>query len=224
MRKLTILFTISIFSFFANNEVHGQFLFGPNSSLEAAAKAGRADGLYIRGINYLAQCNPDEAFKCFHQAYKDGNIRAATALGNMFEVGAGIKANTDLAWELYNYAKDRGDQAAILCINRINRDGFYEPTEANRTRLYRAFGANSNNSGGIVVNPNVGSSAGSTGNYRRVCPSCNGGRICSSCGGRGEYWIETGTFTGRDTQKLVTCPVCRGTKHCGTCRGKGYFE
>ena len=93
MRKLTILFTISIFSFFASNEVHGQFLFGPNSSLEAAAKAGRADGLYIRGINYLAQCNPDEAFKCFHQAYKDGNIRAATALGNMFEVGAGMHGN-----------------------------------------------------------------------------------------------------------------------------------
>lgn len=224
MRKLTTLFILFIFSFFVSNEVHGQFLFGPNSSVDAAGKAGYAAGLYIRGQSYLAQCNPDEAFKCFHQAFKDGNIEAATVLGTMFELGAGIKVNTDLAWELYNYAKDRGNQIAILAINRINRDGFYEPTEANRKRFYSAFRTDSNNSGGNIVNPNVGSSSGSTGNYRRACPSCNGGRICSSCGGRGEYWVETGTFTGRDTKKLVTCPVCRGTKHCGTCRGKGYFE
>lgn len=53
------------------------------------------------------------------------------------------------------------------------------------------------------------------------CNSCGGTGYCKACSGKGEYWIETGTFTGKDTNKLIKCPVCRGTKHCGVCRGLG---
>ena len=85
-----------------------------------------------------------------------------------------------------------------------------------------------NSSSGYMIVPPAsvdnGSSSSSGNNRRRLCPSCKGGCICSVCGGKGEYWIETGMFTGRDTKKLITCSTCKGTKHCGVCRGNGYIN
>lgn len=231
MKNIVTVFIIALCFCFFSNDVHAQFFSPPVFNHEAAAKAGYGDGLCIRGLSSLVDNKYSEAYKYLYQAYDEcDNAKAAAYLGIMFEHGLGVSVNRDTAKSLYTWSQKKGDSFGAGNLARINQYGFNDPTPEciNKVlQVIRAREGMNSSSGYIIVPPasvDNGSSSSSGNNRRRLCPSCKGGCVCSVCGGKGEYWIETGMFTGRDTKKLITCSTCRGTKHCGVCRGNGYIN
>ena len=68
------------------------------------------------------------------------------------------------------------------------------------------------------------SSSQSTSISSSQCRSCGGTGCCTLCGGRKQYWEETGLYTGNHTHTLVTCPSCNGSGNCKVCRGLGHIR
>lgn len=221
-----ILLLLSILITSAMTEVKAQFMFGPGVSVQDAGRAGYADGLCIRGVSCIVSYRFTEAYKYFSQAYNEYNsANAAAHLGLMYEVGMGVNADHDKAWQFYSWAKSKGNQLAAACIYRINNEGYWEATNENRkiviNKLCAANGINCPS--GTYSVPNVGYGSGSSSsNSHKKCGSCGGSGLCTTCNGQGAYWEEVGLFTG-GKKKYITCPVCRGNKHCGVCRGNGYI-
>ena len=91
-----------------------------------------------------------------------------------------------------------------------NSSGSYSPSTGGYGISSGSYGNSFNNNSGYG-----NSSSG------RTCISCNGTGKCKTCNGKGEYYHETGYYTGNSGKTLTTCPVCRGTGRCGTCHGNG---
>lgn len=67
----------------------------------------------------------------------------------------------------------------------------------------------------------VGSSSSSSSSTYSTCPICHGSGVCTSCGGRGGEWRDTGYYTGSGSKSWIDCPSCNGKKTCFNCFGTG---
>ncbi len=67
-----------------------------------------------------------------------------------------------------------------------------------------------------------------------ICPTCNGGKKCPHCQGKG-YKVKKVSIlattpwklelTGRDYEmKRIVCPVCSGDGLCSECHGNGFID
>lgn len=56
----------------------------------------------------------------------------------------------------------------------------------------------------------VGSSSSSSSSTYSTCPICHGSWVCTSCGGRGGEWRDTGYYTGSGSKSWIDCPSCNG--------------
>ena len=56
-----------------------------------------------------------------------------------------------------------------------------------------------------------------------ICRTCRGSGVCTSCGGRGGEWRDTGYYTGSDSRRWFNCPSCNGNKRCFNCHGTGRY-
>ncbi len=80
----------------------------------------------------------------------------------------------------------------------------------------------SNNSNGYNGRyPNNLYNNGNSNNSSLTCRICGGSGVCTSCGGRGGEWKDTGYYTGSGNKSWINCPSCRGNKQCFNCRGTG---
>jgi len=57
-------------------------------------------------------------------------------------------------------------------------------------------------------------------NYN-ICRICGGTKICTSCGGTGGEWRDTGYYTGSNTKSWIPCGSCHGSRQCFNCFGTG---
>lgn len=66
-------------------------------------------------------------------------------------------------------------------------------------------------------------SAGSR-SHGRVCPSCGGRMICTSCNGKLGEWRDTGYYNGDGSKTWFPCPTCHGSGKCFNCHGRGKID
>lgn len=148
----------------------------------------------------------------------------------MVEIGLGCDVDHNTAKTIYEYgANYYGSALCKLSINRIHTTGYLTQDykdqwltfvkETNKTNLSEHNNATVNlgypfNMGSIMIN----NSSPITNN---PCTSCGGSGICTSCGGSGYYIVDTGTYTGHDTQAIHDCPSCHGSRRCSICFGSG---
>lgn len=62
-----------------------------------------------------------------------------------------------------------------------------------------------------------------------TCPTCDGKKYCSKCGGDGEIQFYCSVCNGKGSRKTtLPCKSCSGKgqvkKDCSTCKGKGKYE
>lgn len=88
--------------------------------------------------------------------------------------------------------------------------------------------ANSSYGGGGYNSPGSTSShsSSSSSSSRRssaytTCRICHGSGVCTSCGGTGGSWKDTGYYTGSNTKSWINCGSCHGNKRCFNCHGTG---
>lgn len=77
-------------------------------------------------------------------------------------------------------------------------------------------------SGGSTTH-SAGVSAGSK-SHGRVCPSCGGRMICTSCNGKLGEWRDTGYYNGGGSKTWFPCPTCHGSGKCFNCHGRGKID
>ena len=97
----------------------------------------------------------------------------------------------------YDVFKKRFDETTNI-LNRMAPPQITQPVPGNDSRYN-----NPNNS-----------------NYN-TCRICGGSGICTSCGGTGGEWRDTGYYTGSNTKSWIDCGSCRGSKQCFNCFGTG---
>jgi hypothetical protein len=54
-----------------------------------------------------------------------------------------------------------------------------------------------------------------------ICPACEGGEACRTCGGTGEGHRH---YEGPDYVGSDPCMPCKGTGLCPTCEGMGFIK
>lgn len=85
---------------------------------------------------------------------------------------------------------------------------------------YPLNGSSGYNGGGYSGGSHNG---GSSGRAYTTCRTCGGSGVCTSCNGRRGYYVDSGTYTGYNTQVWKDCPSCNGTGRCFNCHGKGKY-
>ena len=81
--------------------------------------------------------------------------------------------------------------------------------------------------GGGYYSPGTSSSSSSSSSSSRsssaytTCRICHGSGVCTSCGGTGGSWKDTGYYTGSNTKSWINCGSCHGNKRCFNCHGTG---
>ena len=194
-----------------------------------------ARAIFSDGNQALMIKSYSDALKYYERAVELGEPDAYLMLGNMYELGFGVNANTGTAmlyYKLYDKKCRASDkEVARAILERINKDGFMEPSESNREKAiqsikdyYDWLKAKSYQMSEQIVNgtnwdnPSIsGSSSGSRiqpQNHKTSCVQCYGTGNCSICHGSG--WMDL-IYTGN--QKL--CTICNGTGKCRSCRGSG---
>lgn len=219
MKRFISIFLVSLLAFTYSSNVQAQFFFGPGSSVEDAGRAGRGDGLCIRAMGYMSNCDYANAYNCYYEAFSECNsAQGALGLGIIYEYGLGRKINRDKAWYYYRWARDHGNYEAKGFIDRINKNGFVTSQQAEKIKANMKAKAQMSNAGGgyySVPNYNSGSSGSSSRSYARTCPACGGTGACKACSGNG-YWRD-------HDNKVYQCLSCHGGR-CGVCFGKGKIE
>ena len=86
---------------------------------------------------------------------------------------------------------------------------------------YGAYGDTGHHLHFHLVPKYVGSSSSSSSSTYSTCPICHGSGVCTSCGGRGGEWRDTGYYTGSGSKSWIDCPSCNGKKTCFNCFGTG---
>lgn len=142
-----------------------------------------------------------------------------------------IKVLKNTGYPLYNnYYVDRrcdkcngtGKQNCIVCHGKGTLS--YKKNANVNSGGYAGGGypAGTYNSGG-GYSSGSGSRSSSSGRSSAytTCRICGGSGVCTSCGGTGGSWKETGYYTGTDTRTWINCGSCRGNKRCFNCHGTG---
>ena len=86
MKRFISIFLVSLLAFTYSSNVQAQFFFGPGSSVEDAGRAGRGDGLCIRAMGYMSNCDYANAYNCYYEAFSECNsAQGALGLGIIYE-------------------------------------------------------------------------------------------------------------------------------------------
>ena len=202
----------------------------PGEVMKAAADYGACLATLTTGKSNLANGDYTEALKNFSDALnKYDSSEAIIYIGYMSELGMGMKIDKNLAWNCYKLAADAGLSEAKEALQRIQADGYWEPTEQNRKAfrqiLAAQIGTTTAPSNGNYYNGNSGGSSSSSYSNGRTCAGCSGTGRCTMCKGAGGYWInDVGMYTGENIKEWTTCPACHGSGQCQVCYGKGFIR
>lgn len=198
--------------------------------MKAAENYGACLATLSMGKSNLANGDYTKALKNFSDALsKYDSSEAIIYIGYMAELGMGTKIDKNLAWNCYKLAADAGLSEAKEALQRIQTDGYWEPTEQNRKAfrqiLAAQIGTTTAPSNGNYYNGNSGGSSSSSYSNGRTCAGCSGTGRCTMCKGAGGYWInDVGMYTGENIKEWTTCPACHGSGQCQVCYGKGFIR
>ncbi|MBR2206061.1 MAG: sel1 repeat family protein [Prevotella sp.] len=181
-----------------------------------------ANSTFEDGINALMRKSYSTAMKYLKRSAELGNGSAMAYVGNMYELGLGVEANTQTAKTWYNKGRNRRDNLSISNLNRVQQHGFWKASASNRSTYIQNLINLSNMaavmSQQIVNGMDWGTSSGSGGGS----PSrrSNSG-ICSTCGGTGVSPISN---SGGSLSSWVAYYNSEGNKcpYCG--RHTGHFH
>lgn len=187
-----------------------------------------AHNTFEDGLSALCNKSYSSALKYLERSANLGYAQAMSYVGNMYELGIGVEANTQTAKTWYNKGKDNNDNLSQANLNRIKQYGFWEATASNRRIYVQNLNDMWNLAGAMsaqIVNGmdwGTSSSSGSSSSSRRS----NSG-VCSNCGGTG---VSPTPNSGGSLSSWVAhynsqgnkCPYCGSyTKHfhdkCSSC-------
>lgn len=180
------------------------------------------------GLSSLRQKAYNSALKYLKRSAELGNGQAMAYVGNMYELGLGVEANTQTAKLWYNKGSNKNNNLSLSNLNRIKKYGFWRATVSNRQNYIQNLNDIWNLAGAIsqqtINNMDWGTSSSSgrsNSSTYTTCRVCGGTKKCTSCHGKGGEWRNTGYYTGSGNNSWINCPSCKGSRRCFNCNGTG---
>lgn len=114
---------------------------------------------------------------------------------------------------------DSGDEDYNYCLVEYFAPMGYSYSKLLSTWCSTTPSANTNNGGGYIEDYGTPSPSSTY----TTCRTCGGSGVCTSCGGKGGEWRDTGYYTGSGSKSWIACPSCNGNKRCFNCHGTGRY-
>lgn len=188
-----------------------------------AYKLGAAHAAVLLGFQYITSGKYKSALEQFEKAYEEYNyVPALEHIGICYELGIGTNRDTQWADVQYEAGAKANNKNCKAALRRIQSNGHwptsYKTTYIQKIRAqYGQYHSAPNMSSGYSGTNRSNSSS----SVHTTCRICGGSGVCTSCHGKRGEFVDTGTYTGRDTQSWIDCPSCKGNGKCFNCYGTG---
>lgn len=236
MKQYIIIFLLTVASIFIPNNAYGQLLTGAFdylNAIEYAKTHNPTKSITFQGISSAIIGFMDDTPKPLNGSttiyFYDGIAKDVIMFDNMYYYKKGKNGDFD-RYEIDSSVENAWIETLQLYLDEegglLHASKCWEaPYEHVRTVCIFGYGKFAGNNLhkhfiGNTIQPNH-QQHNSNG---RICKSCSSTGECTACGGRGQYWVDSGIYTGSDSRTLVDCGSCGGSGKCRVCYGNGYIR
>lgn len=237
MKQYIIIFLLIVASIFIPNNAYGQFgrirVVEPEeeSALNYAKTHSPIKSITFQAISVaiigLYDNTPQQTNGSVIIYFYDGEAKNVIKFDNHYYYKVAVDGNVSI----YALGTEENHKNAFLDtlelymdqeggLLRGSRIWDYPYEHVTTIALYGyGYAAGNSQAQNIITNQNLNIQQN---NYNSsICNSCSGTGKCTACGGRGQYWVDSGMYTGSGSRTLVNCGSCGGSGNCGVCYGIG---